>query len=466
MAVARREFLRSGLALAAAAVVADCGCESLTVNTPPQPGGGWSQVPAILAQIVPPQFPNREFIVTDYGAVGDGKTDCRPAFAEAVAACNQAGGGSVIVPACRAFYLVNGPIHLLSNVNLHLDAGSYIHFGDNPADYLPVVLVRYQGIRCYNYSPLIYAYQQTNIAITGSGAFVGPAYSWIAWEQLADPDWALLQQMVAQGVPVEQRVFGTGHHLRLTLFEPYECRNILLEGVTLSSSPFWTIHPVFCTNVTIQGVTVEPGESNDDGCDPDSCMNVLVDGCTFTTNDDNISLKAGTGADAVGLQPCENIVIQNCKTVRSEWGGVTIGSDTGSIVQNVFVQNCQVGPCNSAFYIKSSSAVGGAVKNVFMRSCAASACNNFFTVQSDYDFEYGPSPPLFTNINLENMSCDQAANLAFSIQGDARNPILYISLGDIAVGSAGTVQQVENAVFISSSNVTVGGNAVTVSGTL
>jgi polygalacturonase len=283
---------------------------------------------------------------------------------------------------------------------------------------------------------------------------------------LANTDWAQLERMAADGVPVNERIFGAGHHLRLTLFEPYECRNILLQGVTLRGSPFWTIHPTFCTNVTIQNVTVQPGFENDDGCDPDSCADVLIEGCRFTTNDDNVSLKAGYGQDAQGLPMCENVVIQNCHAVTTNWGGITVGSQTGSIVQSVFVQNCRVGPCSAAFFIKSSSAVGGAAKSIFIRSCQASKCAVFLRIQSDYESGYGSTPPLFTNINLENVSCDDVSGIAFAIDGDARNPVLQVSLSDIAIGSAGVVQQVENALFVSSSNVTVGGQPVTISGLL
>jgi polygalacturonase len=442
---------------------ADVGCGGLSVEPPPS-GAGWDRLPQILARIVAPQFPARDFVVTDYGAAGNGKVDCRPAFAAAIADCSRAGGGRVVVPAARGFYLVNGPIRLLSNVNLYLETGSRVRFGASPADYLPPVLIRYQGIRCYNYSPLIYAYGQSNIAITGAGTLEGQASEWGAWVALSAADWAQLLQMVAEGVPVEKRIFGAGHHLRLTMFEPYQCRNVLLQGVTLQGSPFWTIHPTFCTNVTIQGVTVSPGIDNDDGCDPDSCSDVLIESCAFATNDDNVSLKAGRGADAQGLPPCRNVVIQNCHAAASGWGGITIGSQTGGTIQSVYVENCRVGKCNDAFYVKSNSAEGGAVKDVFIRSCQASECEVFFRLQTDYSNEYGNDPPLYSNINLENIQCDHVKGTAFAIDGDARNPIVYVGLKDIAIGSAGHVEQVENAYFVTSSNVTIDGKTVTVSG--
>ena len=444
--------------------VADAGCNSVSVNPPAKSAAGWDQVPQILARIVPPQFPDRDFVVSDYGAAGNGIVDCRPAFAAAIADCSRAGGGRVVVPAASEFYLVNGPIRLLSNVNLYLEAGAHVRFGSNPADYLPPVLIRYQGIRCYNYSPLIYAYGESNIAITGAGVVDGQAFKWGSWVTLANADWAQLLQMVADGVPLEKRIFGAGHHLRLTMFEPYQCRNVLLQGVTLRASPFWTIHPTFCTNVTIQGVTVSPGINNDDGCDPDSCSDVLIDGCTFATNDDNISIKAGSGADAQGLPACESVVIQNCLAAGGDWGGITVGSQTGSVVQSVFVQNCRVGNCSDAFFVKSGSTIGGAVRDVFVRSCEVSDCGVFFRVQSDYDGGRGNSPPLFSNINMESIHCDAVKGTAFAIGGDERNPVVYVQLKDIAIGSAGRVERVQNAFFVTSSNVTIDGKPVTISG--
>src|SRR5262249_10123286 len=161
---------------------------------------------------------------------------------KAIAQCHEAGGGRVIVPA--GTYLTNGPIHLASNVNLHLAEGATIRFGTNPTDYLPVVPVRWESTRCYNYSPLVYAYRQKNIAVTGQGRLDGQAQAfWGEWKNKQTADQDRLREMGASGVPPERRVFGGGHHLRPSLCEFYDCRDVLIEGVTLERSPFWTLHP-------------------------------------------------------------------------------------------------------------------------------------------------------------------------------------------------------------------------------
>jgi polygalacturonase len=191
----RREFLNSSLAALA---------------RPAGAAQGWDAVPGILARVRAPQFPNRDFDVMRYGASGDGKTDCRPAFRKAIEACRAAGGGKVVVPAGN--FLTNGPIHLESNVNLHVAEGAAILFGLNPADYLPVVLTRWEGTRCYNYSPLIYAWRKQNVAITGRGAIDGRTQQfWQEWKKKQTPDQNALRDMGARKTDLKQRVFGEGH---------------------------------------------------------------------------------------------------------------------------------------------------------------------------------------------------------------------------------------------------------------
>jgi hypothetical protein len=453
----RRDFLSRSLALSAMTGLS--GGRILA-----EASTGWAQVPGILARIVPPVFPERDFDITDFGAIAGGVENCRAAIATAIAACNKAGGGRVVAPA--GVYAVNGPIHLLSNVNLHLDAGAVITFGADAEQYLPVVEVRWQGVRCYNYSPLIYAYQQENIAISGLGFLDGQASAeWYLWLARQNNDWVALQQMGASGVPVNERVFGRGHYLRPTFFEPYQCKNVLIENVTFANSPFWTIHPTFCTNVTIRSVNVLPGVTNDDGCDPDSCTDVLVEGCSFNTSDDNVSVKAGSGPDAVGLPPCTNVVFMNCRALASADSAFTMGSSTTGNIENIFFENCLVGNCVAAFYIKSNTDLGGSVQNVWIRSCTVIDCHHLLLLQTDYfDVTGGPSPPLYKNINMESVSCTDAQIIAFWFQGLAALPIQGVTLTDIAIARSGTVEDITYTRDLVATNVTVSGSEARIAG--
>lgn len=463
--IPRRDFLRFGLTAMCGASRHAWGRQGRILfpferpMRSPGPPVGWAQLPTILASIVPPQFPDRDFVITDYGATTAIGSDSNPALNAAIRACHRAGGGRVVVPA--GHWTCHGPILLLGNVNLYLESNAIIEFGYNPSDYLPVRLVRWQGIRCYSHSPLIYAYRQNNIAITGSGTFNGNGFRWAQWAATENHDWALLQKMARTGVPVGQRIFGAGSRLRPTLFEAYDCQNILLQGVTFEGSPFWTMHPVFCTNVTIQEITVIRGELNDDGCDPDSCLDVLIEGCSFSTVDDNISIKAGYNPDAEGLPGCENIVIQNCNCLRSTWSGLTIGTDVAGGVRNVFIQNCTVNRCINAHYIKARANWGGLVENVYIRSNRVGSCHSLLALLPDSYDQAGPlGPPIYSNINMQGVTCLASKGPVFSFKGDPRLPIDEVNLNSIEVTRADTVASINHTAHLSASDITVDGSPV------
>ncbi len=354
-------------------VSADSGIvvtNSVTASVAPE----WSQLPAILARIQPPAIPSREFRITDYGASAQGDADASEAIHKALEACVAAGGGRVVVPAGE--YLT-GPIHLKSNTELHLEGGATLKFKTDPAAYLPAVFSRFEGMECYNYSPLIYAFEQENIAVTGEGVLDGQASDENWWPMKGRRDGtnnqnnarARLVQQVADGVPVEQRVYGDGDFLRPSFIQPYRCRNVLIEGVRIRRSPMWEVHPVLCTNVIVRGLDIVTHGPNNDGCDPESCRDVLIEDCLFDTGDDCIAIKSGRNNDGrrVGI-PSENIVVRNC-TMKDGHGGVVMGSEISGGVRNVFVEDCEMDSPNldRALRFKSNAVRGGVIENVFMR---------------------------------------------------------------------------------------------------
>ena len=337
----------------------------------------WSQVPEILARISPPKFPARDFDITQSGAVAGGKTDCTRAIARAIAACADAGGGRVVVPAGE---FLTGAVHLKSNVDLHLAASnSVLKFSTDPRAYLPAVFTRFEGMECYNYSPLIYALGQTNVAVTGAGTLDGQAEqaNWLAWKGRKDiaagtqrAARTRLDKMNNDGVPVEKRVFGEGDFLRPNFIQFNRCRNVLLEGVKIRRSPMWEIHPLLCTNVIVRGVDIFSHGPNNDGLDPESCRDVLIERCRFDTGDDCIAIKSGRNNDGrrVGV-PSQNIVIRDC-TMREGHGGVVIGSEISGGCSNVFVENCEMSSPElaCALRLKSNAMRGGVLENIFMRN--------------------------------------------------------------------------------------------------
>jgi len=381
----------------------------------------WAQVPAILKRIVPPRFPARDFDITKFGAIGDGTTDCSTAFAEAIAACSKAGGGRVIVPAGK---FLTGAVHLKSGVNLHIVKEGTILFSTDPQEYLPVVFTRYECTELMNYSPLIYAFQQENIAITGAGTIDAQAKAgvWHQWAGESRDDNRLLAEMANKDLPVKQRIFGDGHRLRPNFVQPVRCRNVLIEGIKIVGSPMWVLHPLYCTNVTIRGVTVEAEGPNTDGCDPDSCTDVWIKDCVFSDGDDCIAIKSGRDHDGRRVNiPCQNIVIQNC-VFKDGHGGVTVGSETAGGVRNVFAENCSFDSPNldMAMRFKTNPARGGFIENCHLRNCTVKTAK----VGIHMTMRYGSSGardgdfiPIVRNIDIWDSTFGTLLDRAIFIQG-------------------------------------------------
>lgn len=423
----------------------------------------WAGRDEILRRIVPPTFPARDFAVTEFGAVGDGRTDCRAAFAAAIVACARAGGGRVVVP--KGDFFCDGPIHLVSNVNLHVSDGATIRFGAEPAKYLPAVLTRFEGTMLYGHSPRIYVRGATNVAITGRGTIDGNARETLALmkDSKARGGSGTLRKMGTDGVPVEQRIFGEGKWVRPSMIQPFECTNVLIEGVTLRDSTFWVVHPVLCRNVTVRGITVDSMNGNNDGCDPDSCVDVLIEHCTFRTGDDSIAIKSGRDQDGwrVG-RPTENVVIRNV-TMGSRHSGLCIGSEMSGGVRNVYMEDCTAEAVSSALYFKGNVDRGGFVEHVRARRITVKQVRDgvvrFDTTYRAQDIRGGTTAPKFRDFLIEDVRCDEARTFGLSIEGLPGEPIRDVTIRRVEIKKAATplrVTQTENVRFV---EVTINGHA-------
>ena len=374
---------------------------------------GWQSVPAILARIKPPKFPARDFNITAYGAVADGQSDSTEAIRRSIEACHNAGGGRVVVP---AGIFSTGAIQLKSNVNIYLSEGATLKFSTDTEKYLPAVYTRFEGTECMNYSPFIYAFEQENIAITGSGTLDGSASdaNWWAWARRRGSDEAPARSSVRKlldygerGVPVKDRVFGKGEYLRPNFIQPYRSRNILIEGIHIINSPMWEIHPVLSTNITVRGVKIDSHGPNNDGCDPESSRDVLIEDCIFDTGDDCIAIKSGRDNDGRRVNvPSENIIVRN-STMKDGHGGVVMGSECSGGIRNVFIENCHMDSPNleRALRFKSNARRGGFAENVFMRNVDVGQVKEAI-LTIDFLYETGPNgpyKPIVRNVTLENV---------------------------------------------------------------
>jgi len=376
-----------------------------------------------------PQFRDEDFVITDFGATPGKEVKSTEAIAKAIAACNAAGGGRVVIPAGN---WLTGPIHLKSNVNLHLAAGATVRFSQDFEDYLPVVFTRWEGMECYNYSSPIYANGLTNIAITGEGVFEGQGSVWWDWKKQKQAATAKrLYQMIVDGIPPSERILGKPEDgMRPNFVTLMSCRKILIENVTFRDGPMWTLHPVYCNEMIVRGVKVITIGPNNDGINPDSTQNLLIEDCYFSTGDDCVVLKAGLNEDGwrVG-RPTQNVVIRRIFG-NAGHGGVVVGSEMSGSVRNVYAHDCYFEGTDRGIRLKSMRGRGGVVENLWfdnirMKNIGGQAIRMNMFYSSSTVQPATAIPAAFRDIYISNVECDGAAR-AIELIGLPELPIQSI----------------------------------------
>ncbi len=387
----------------------------------------WDEMVKVYKQINPPSFPDKDYLITDFH--NDDDSLYTKAINDAIIKCSRKGGGRVIIP--DGEYLT-GPIRLKSNVNLHLSDGAILKFITDCSQF-SVVLTRIEGIDCYNISPLIYAYEEKNIAITGNGKIDGQAdkSNWFSERRISGVlqadgkrvnEKTLLYKMKEDSIPFKKRIFKGEDGMRPQFINLYRCKNILLEDFTINRSPFWLIHPLLSENITVRRVKMQSHGHNNDGCDPESCRNVLIEDCDFDTGDDCIAIKSGRDEDGRFWNiPTENVIVRNCR-MKDGHAGVAIGSEVTGGCSNVWVEGCEMDSpqLDRIIRIKSNAKRGGEVKNIYVRNITVGECKKTIL---GFELKYwrvydGPYPPYFHNIHLENITSKKSQ---FVLQLDGFN---------------------------------------------
>ena len=374
----------------------------------------------ILKQIERPDIPDREFPACLFGVVPDSGAVQTQALQQAIDAISSEGGGRLMLP---GGIIRTGALELKSRVELHLqDRESVLSFvNENPQLHYPVVFSHWEAAPCYNFSPLIYACDAHDIAVTGEGTLDGGADSghWWNWHHQVEDAWSddkpdlqledrkALRRMNMDGVPVEQRVFGPGHYLRPNFIQPIRCSRVLLQGFTLKNSPMWQLNPVMCRSLLVDGVTLYSHGANNDGCDPESCNGVHICNCRFDTGDDCISLKSGRDRDGrMANIPCENVLIENNEFADGH-GGIALGSEMSGGIRRVLAVNNRFSSPNLtyALRLKTNARRGGRVEDIILADSVmdhvhGAAVHGTMLYE---DGRNGSDLPVFHNITIENI---------------------------------------------------------------
>jgi polygalacturonase len=441
--ISRRSVLFAGFAVPLLA-----GCQfapRLSENNRVRPAA-----PFDMPSIGVPDFSaSRRFLITDFGAVQDDQQKTSDAIAKAIAAANAAGSGVVVVP---AGVWLTGKIHLKSNVNLHVEKGATLLFSSNPADYLPAVFTTWEGLECYNYSPLVYAFDCDNVAVTGQGTLRARLDVWKIWYQRPKPHMdalVALYHMAARDVPVAERQMTTGQaNLRPQFIQFNRCRNVLVEDINIIDSPFWVLHPYLCRDVVIRRVKIEAHGHNNDGVDPEMSQNVLIEDCVFDQGDDAVSVKSGRDRDAwrIGV-PCRNIVMRNCR-IKNGHQLMAIGSELSGGIENVFVDNCHFdhgdsktrSSINNILYVKTNERRGGFVRNIHVSNVTATTiAGGVLSVETDVLYQWRTLVPTYERrltpiegLHVSNIRVEDAKFMCY-IKAEAGMPVKDVTLRDIKV---------------------------------
>ncbi|MFL6374842.1 MAG: glycoside hydrolase family 28 protein, partial [Pyrinomonadaceae bacterium] len=448
----RRGFIK--IALAGAAGIVVLPRISWAADT-----DAWiTEYAAILKRIQPPRFPKRDFPITKFGARSGAQADSTDAIAKAIAACSKAGGGRVVVPAGD---FMTGAVHLKSNVNLYLSKGATLRFSTDASRY-PIVPTRFEGMECMNVSPFIYALDQVNVAITGEGTLDGQGTSetWWKWHEEQKPARARLYKMMENGTPVKDRVFGPADKLRPNFIQPHGCKNVLIEDVKIINSPMWEIHPLLCENVTVKNVRISSHGPNNDGCDPESCKDVLIENCQFDTGDDCIAIKSGRNEDGrrVGV-PTENVIVRGCE-MKDGHGGITIGSEISGGVRNVFGENCRMDSPNldHALRVKNNASRGGLLENFYFRNITVGQVKHAL-ITIDFNYEEGAKgkyTPVMRGFYVDGLTSGKS-KLAVDIQGLDKAPVSHVEIRNSDFENVANGSVVKNLDGIKLDNVKING---------
>ena len=400
------------------------------------------EAPFKMEPLVMYQFPSRDFNITRYGAKPDDVKANIAAFAKAVAACNKAGGGHVVVPAGT---WLSGPIHLKDNVDLHLSEGARVLFVDDPQLYLPEVHTSWEGLECYNYSPLVYAFGCSNVGISGPGKLEAKMELWEQW--FGRPKEHLdalrrLYSMAASGVDVEYRhMVGRDANLRPHLIQFNRCTNVNLDGFSILNSPFWTIHVYLCKDVYAHGLNVFAHGHNNDGIDIEGTSHVIVENCIFDQGDDAVVIKSGRNQDAWRLaSPTQDVVVRNCE-IREGHCLMGIGSEISGGVRRVYMHDCTTtkDAVKRVFYLKTNERRGAVLEDITMENVNVKFAQKIFAIDTDILYQWANIAPTYEvnvtqirNITMRNVKA-QKAEVVYEVRGDKRMPVDGVRLENIQV---------------------------------
>ncbi len=452
------------------------------------------RVDQIIDQIPEPSIPDQTINLVEFSGHKpdrDGTYDFRNDIQRAVDLLAEQSGGTLLFRNSTSkddwlryqeTFRIRGPIFLRNHTKLLIEPSVRLLFEFGPEHYLQngrPVLTRYEGTTIYSFSPCLRAFRANDIVIEGTGGsgampvIDGDGEKWQRWmwegeagrrERGVKPAYQALKDVNNQGIPVRERVYADpgNDFYRPALMQFFLCKNIRIQGIKMTNSPFWCVHPVFSENVIIRDLLFDAYVVNNDGIDPESSRNVLIENIQFGNHDDNVAIKAGRdlegreGADITGTElqgirsryiqdnrlggAAENIVIRNC--IFKGHYAIAIGSEMSGGVRHVYaLDNRSIQDVNMGFFIKSSRTRGGVVENVYVRDLHLNRVDkDVISMVPNYDNDtVSPYPPVFRHIRIRHVSAVSAQN-GIRLYGWHDAPVENVKLQHVKIDRVEVVQ--------------------------
>lgn len=335
------------------------------------------------------------------------------------------------------------PWTLKDDITITLQDNANIYFSTNIDDYLEKSFIRFEGVECLGFHPLIYAFNKNNITIKGKGKIFGNGYAWWKNKKLQANSCNRLCYAQANNIPLEERILDLKTScLRPDFIQIVNGNNIVLKDFTIQDSPMWMIHPVYCKNMIIENINLISDGPNTDGIDPDSCENILIQNCIFNTGDDGIAINSGLNEDGIRVnKPCVNIEVRNC-TFNKGHASVAIGSAMSGGVSNIYIHDLTINSSERGIRIKSLPGRGGYVKdikieNILMKNIQKEAIDITMAYPSSTSIPFSKVPPIFKDFTFKNVQIEKA-NTAISLIGLEDSLIENVEFDNLKIGEVNT----------------------------
>lgn len=400
------------------------------------------EIQQIIRQIDLPQIPDRAISIRDFGARPDDRQDDRNAIHSAIRSLSEQGGGKVIIPS--GTWHSKGPVVLQSRINLHLEQGATLLFSARAADYLPAVKTRWEGTEMYGYSPLVYAANVEDVAITGKGTIDGNTDSeFHGWHAQQQEDMQALRRMGIQGTPLKERQFGAGHYLRPSLIQFMGAKRLLLEDYTSLNSPFWVNHIVYADHVTVRGIRVDSHRPNNDGVDLDSVTQAVVENSVFRTGDDSVVIKSGRDRDGREIARPSRFIVVRSNDMGGE-DGIALGSEMSGGISHVYFTDNVLRKGKAAIRFKGSLDRGGLVEHIRVSNMKIAEFDDLFWFQLNYPGVIeGGHPSRYRDIRFSNIEVEKTKRV-FEIHAYKEAPLTDVRVSNVRIHSAETPFVLEN----------------------